>query len=78
MTWAAVDHKQRVVWGVGATQAEALADATVEAMRKAGERIAPGTIDLARLSDDADLDDCGEALYRFIIAEPSPAQGVLL
>lgn len=78
MTWAAVDHKQKVVWGTGASQSEALADATVEAMRKADERLAPGTIDLVRLSDDADLDDCGEVLYRFIITEPSPEQGRLL
>lgn len=78
MTWAAVDHKQKVVWGTGATQSEALADATVEAMRVADERLAPGQIDLARLSDDADLEDCGEVLYRFIIQDVSPEQRELL
>lgn len=77
MTWAAVDHKQQAVWGFGETKEAAMAHVR-EVLKDKKPGVAPLNLEFARLSDDADLDDDGEVLYRSIITEPSPAQGVLL
>lgn len=77
MTWAVVDHKQQAVWGFGDTKEAAMAHFR-EVARQKKPCVRPENLEFARLSDDADLDDDGEVLYRSIITEPSPAQGVLL
>lgn len=65
---AAIDEKQRVVWGIGNTPADALHDARCEYAAKA-PGIAMGKLTCVPLQANTPLELDGEALFGYCVIE---------
>ena len=72
---AAIDRSQQVVWGIGKTAPEALADAHREIASKSFN--ANASLEIAPLSPDADLKTDGQDMYQYIVEQSQPMQEAL-
>ena len=60
-----IDKAEKVVWGVGPTAATAMTKAHEEAKKKSFN-VDTSAFEVAELSDQANLDDCGYSLFEYV------------
>ncbi len=66
--FAAVDHNDRVVWGIGKSASLALSDARCEIAKKPLFASSENRLELAKLDSKVDLDLDGASLYPYCTA----------
>lgn len=67
---AVIEAKHKCVWGLGKTPDEAMADAQVHIAGKKPEiRPAPADLSLANMAPGADLECCGEFMWKWVIRD---------
>jgi len=77
--YCVIERAEQVVWGVGETADQAMADAQIEAKAMLF-KVDTSVFEIAGLSDSANLNDGGDDLWEFVIfpeTAPVPAQQAL-